>query len=218
MKEYDQAALMELIGPDKIPVKGTLPAAWWISTDPEILAAYDRWKIDYRAHLAEVDEFGASIGLEPGAGLISGWGISADFVGFQPPHRMFVYGPDRIPVPPGWRIDSKSHRLVPVRKTKADRENFINARFKQLRKVPEIRAYMHGMPTELLLDHGFSGMIYQVNYHRGDACVWAYLGGDPDRADPSSRRHFDVDEDLWHRQKLSSLMLLREAAQEASRS
>ena len=203
--------LRTLIG-NRIPT-GAIPAAWWVTTDPKQLAAYDRWLADYDAHRDKMQVFAETIGLTAEDAYFSAWGKTAVLVGFRVPTYMGHWNtdhPEYRPVPDGWRIDKKTDRLVPLRRTKADRDSQANKDFAAHRSIPMVHAYVTGLPTEIHLDdRDFGGTIYRVNYRRGDHCVWAYCGGDPDRQ-PEKQMNDTVDSSVWHRQKLSVLLALRE--------
>ena len=219
----------ELMG-DKLPSKGPLPAAWWLTTDPGQLDAFDRWAKDYAAHVERIGELAATIGLTAEDAYISSFGRRTDLVGFRVPVAMTYWQghPDAQPVPEGWRIhrQTATPKLVPARKTKALREGPVCRAFAAVERFPNVRAYLSGIPTDLYLeDRGWGGgTMYAVNYRRGEACVWAYCGGDPDRQteEQTRRKGFEVDETVWSRMPLSVLAKLMEekaerlAAAEAS--
>lgn len=213
---YYQQDIEYLIGLDRVPVKGPIPAAWWITVHPDQLDAYDRWKADYGIHFDKIDALAHTIGLTANAGRYSSWAKTSTLTGFDPPAGMYLYPsqPNHTPVPQGWRLDRKADRLVPSRKTKADRESQVAKDFAAVRNIPNVRAYLAGLPTEIFLgDRGMGGgTIYGVNYWRGQQCVAAYTGGDPDRCDDP----LAIDTTIWYRQKLSTLVALREKATEAS--
>ncbi|MBV9869115.1 MAG: hypothetical protein JO214_00590 [Frankiaceae bacterium] len=202
----------ELMG-DGIPSKGGLPAAWWLSADADMIAAFDRWLADYKAHVEKIGELAATIGLTAEDGYISTWGKRTDLMGFRVP--TIALGIGSPPPPAGWRIDRQSStpRLVPSRKTKADREGPVAVAFRKVSRLPNVRNYVTGLPDSLYLDdRGWGGTEYPVHYRRGEACVWAYCGGDPDRQseDQKKRREFSHDADLWTRMPLSVLAKLQE--------
>ena len=206
----------ELMG-DSIPSKGGLPAAWWMTVQEFQLEAFDHWLADYREHAEKIGELAATLGLTAEDGYISTWGKRTDLMGFRPPSAMELWPghPDHQPVPEGWRIDRQSgnHRLVPSRKTKALREGPVAKAFKKVARLPNVRSYVTGLPDTLYLDdRGMGGTMYPVHYRRGDRCLWAYCGGDPDRLsdDEKKRRAFDVDEAIWTRMPLSVLAKLQE--------
>ncbi|MCF3939942.1 hypothetical protein [Gordonia tangerina] len=199
MSDYTHAELTKLIG-DKLP-GGGVPAAWWISTDDEVIRLFDEWSDAEFKHQKKVADLGDELGCER-------WftsGMGGALRGFDPPRGMGKWKnhPDYKPVPEGWRIDSKSGYLVPSRKTKADRESDANKRFDELRASPQLST--PGMPSEMWLP----GHIYGTNIRRGEACLMAFSGGDPDRLE--GRREFVVDANLWTRLPLSAFHLMREA-------
>ncbi|ACU41892.1 hypothetical protein SEA_HALEEMA_54 [Mycobacterium phage Haleema] len=214
MTAVDLDTARQLIG-DGVPSTGALPAAWWISTDPEIIEAYDRWKSDYAAHRDRVDAFVRDTFGGTGAEDAMMWshGTRSVISGFTPPHEMTIWPghDDYRPPPTGWRVDSKSHLLVPSRKTKADRESDANKVFDAIKQVPNLGSYIFGLSPELFLDdRGWGGTVYYTRYRRGDNCVWAYSGGDPDRQLTDDRRAFKVAAIVWTRMPLSTLAKLME--------
>lgn len=176
-----------------------------------MLDAYMRWELDHDAHAEKVGALAGSLGLELAAARtwVSFTGTTT-LTGFTPPLEMTLWEhhPDHRPVPPGWRIDKKENLLRPSRKTKAERENQINKVFNSLRRIPDIHTYMRGLPTEISI----RPHIYGMQYYKGSHCVMAYTGGDPDRCVETRPV---IDTEIWHRQKLSDLIALRESASAA---
>lgn len=209
MTQYSAKKLKELTGgvPD-----GSVPAAWWITTNPGQLEAYDRWAADYGDAHKKAVALAKSLGLTADDIYATGWGKRTELTGFRPTHAMTLWPGhrDHQPVPEGWRIDPKLERLMPKRKTKADRESQANKDFAAIRAVPCVHAYLTGLPTEIFIeDRAFgAGTVYRTQYLRGAQCVMAYSGGDPER----SQHAIDIDESVWHRQKLSALIAMREDA------
>lgn len=214
MTGYTKAKLAKLIGP-KIPT-GAIPAAWWITTDPAQLAAYDSWKADYKAHADKIAALAESIGLKLEDSFHTSYDKTSILTGFRVPVGMKYWAgaPGHIAVPPGWRVDRKADRLVPSRRTRADRASEVNKAFAAVRRIPDVHAYLTGMPNQIYLDdRDFGGTIYHVQYRRGANCVMAFSGGDPDRSPDKKRFNNDeIDPKIWHRQKLSTLIALREDA------
>ncbi|AVI03676.1 hypothetical protein SEA_CONFIDENCE_46 [Gordonia phage Confidence] len=195
----DVENIRTLVG-DKLP-GGGVPAAWWITTDAEVLRKFDEWADAEFAHNQAVSALAEELGCKR-------WftfGRGGNVVGFDPPRYMGHWNiehPEYVPIPLGWRIDSKSGYLVPSRRTKKDRESDANKKFAAIKRATQLET--PGMPQDLWLP----GAVYGVSVRRGEACVMAFCGGDPDRAE--SRREFDVDENIWERLPLSTFHLLRE--------
>lgn len=208
---YTADEARELFG-ERIPKIGNaVPAAWWITVDQEQQDAYDRWVNDYEAHRTNIETLAQTIGLHAEDAYYSAWGKSSSLTGFRVPRYMgdswYKDKPEYRPVPDGWRIDRKNDRLVPSRKTKADRESQANKDFSAAKSIPNVAAYITGMPTEIHLDdRDFGGTMYRVQYRRGDRCLAAFSGGDPDRQ-PEKRMN-DAIGPHWQRQKLSVLLAL----------
>ncbi|SIJ54574.1 hypothetical protein [Mycobacteroides abscessus] len=208
MTEYSLKKLKTLVG--QMP-SGSVPAAWWITTDPAQLKAYDQWRSDYTDARKKAVRLAKSLGLSADHIYATSWFKTTEVTGFLPTREMQLWPghPDHRPTPEGWRVDSKMNRLVPKRKTKADRESKANKDFAAIRKVPCVHAYLTGLPSEIYLDdRDFGGTSYRTQYRRGDQCVFAVSGADPDR----SPRTNEIDTSIWHRQKLSALIALREEA------
>lgn len=199
MTDLDYNRIQSLIG-DTLPGGGA-PAAWWLSTDADIIQLFDDWADADTVHHNKI----ADLAKELGCTQWMGGRRRHALLGFIPPSGMTKWEshPDYRPIPEGWRIDSKSRWLVPSRRTKKDRESEANTRFSELRRAPQLST--PGMPQDLWLP----GYIYGVDIRRGDSCVMAFCGGDPDR---TSRNEFTVDETKWERLPLSIFHRLREEA------
>jgi hypothetical protein len=212
MSGFSFDEVKRLVG-DTVPAKGSVPAVWWITTNAAQIAAFDQWRKDFDAHLEKVEALASTIDSKATDAFMFSWGTTSEITGFRVPIYMDYWKrdhPEYRPVPDGWRIDKKKDRLVPSRKTKADRESQVNKDFAAIKRVPNVKAYVSGLPTEIHLDdRDFGGTMYAVNFRRGAGCVWAYSGGDPDRQ-PEKRMNEAVDESIWQRQKLSTLIALRE--------
>lgn len=202
MRTFTQ--VRDLVG-DKLPTGG-IPAAWWIATDAGVVEKFDQWSALEFEHQNAVASLGESLGCK--RWMASGRG--GDVMGFVPPSGMGTWEshPDYQPVPAHWRIDSKSGYLVPSRKTKADRESDAAKQFAAIQRAPDLET--PGMPRDLWIP----GHIYGVSIRRGESCVMAFCGGDPDRAE--GRNEFVVDESIWERLPLSIFHLLREDVKAAS--
>lgn len=213
MTVYSVKDLEYLVGLDQVPLRGPLPAVWWVTVEPELLDAYDRWKADYAVHYERVRVLAESIGVKVESGRTWSFNGRTELSGFTPPHEMLLWAghPEHVPVPAGWRLDRKEGRLVPSRRTKADRESQVNRDWAAVKRIPDVQAYMRGLPNEIMLsDREFGGTMYKVVYWRGVRAVMAYTGADPDRSEDK----LEIDRGLWHRQKLSALATLRERAAE----
>ncbi|KXO92952.1 Uncharacterised protein (plasmid) [Tsukamurella tyrosinosolvens] len=201
--ELDEARV--LIG-DRLPkFKNTLPAAWWIATDPRVVDGYDRYRSSYDAWNKKVFDVADDIGVK--TARISWFGVH----GYEPTDEMRA---GRTVVPVGWRIDSKSGHLVPSRRTKADREAATVQRFKELGHAPQESDFLPTMDIEVRIPtgNGFSFRRYEPHYCRVANAVIAVMNADPDRVPDSDSR---VDTATWHRQKLSVLHALVEEAGDA---
>lgn len=193
--------LQSVVGP--IPA-GDVPAAWWVTTDQAQLAAYDQYRRNYADYFDNrlkplMDE----LGVDTARTWTSPRGTSLK--GFSVPLGMgWPSHPDYRPVPDGWRIDKQNNLLVPIRRTKADRESAANQTMKDLHIVPSAERVMSGLPSELHLPR----CLYWPHYRRGTASVIAFVGGDPDRATSP----YEVDESIWTRHTISEWRELQEEA------
>lgn len=210
MTEYTVDQLEELIGIDNFPNFHGVPAAWWITTDADQLAAWERYRADRNEWFERARALTQKLGLGDKGVMVSSFGKRTDVVGIQPSSEMRKsdwYGPSLVPE--GWRIDSKSGHLKPKRKTKADRESQASKDFASIQRVPDSAAYIKGLPDYLQLDDGpgMSGHLYPFQVRKGEKCLMAFCGGDPDRAE-KSRDHKIAE--WWERQPLSAMHALRE--------
>ncbi|WP_336792985.1 hypothetical protein [Gordonia malaquae] len=194
--------LQSVVGP--IPA-GDVPAAWWITTAPVEIAAYDLYRLKYADYFDNrlkplMDELGvdtARTWRSPRGTSLKGFSVPRG-MGTWPSH------PDYRPVPDGWRIDKQNNLLVPIRRTKADRDSAANRIMKDLHAVPSAERVMSGLARELHLP----GHLYWPHYLRGTASIIAYVGGDPDRADVP----YEVDESIWTRRTVAEWRELQEKA------
>ncbi|QOP66671.1 hypothetical protein SEA_GROOTJR_12 [Gordonia phage GrootJr] len=210
MTEYTVEQLEDLIGLDNFPEFHGVPAAWWITTDADQIARWESYKADRNEWFERARALTQKLGLGDEGVMVSSFGKQTNVVGIQPSQEMRKSewrGPSLVPE--GWRIDSKSGYLKPKRKTKADRESQASKDFESIYRVPDSAAYIKGLPEYLQLDDGpgLSGHLYPFNTRKGEKCLMAFCGGDPDRAE-KSRDHKIAD--WWERQPLSAMHALRE--------
>ncbi|AKJ72224.1 hypothetical protein TPA4_59 [Tsukamurella phage TPA4] len=190
-----------LIG-DRMPrITGAMPAAWWLTTDPEILDGIDEYDAAYKKWhdgvFALADELGVKKAMTGRFGLY----------GFIPTAEMRA---DRTLIPAGWRIDAKRDYLVLSRKRKADRESDAAKRFNEVCAAPQEYRFFTPMDLEVELptdrrDGSFHR--YSPAYRRVEHAVMAVIGADPDRVPGADSK---VETTVWHRQKLSVLVALAE--------
>lgn len=184
--------LAELLGP--MP-PGDVPAAWFISTDDEVLAAWDKYKEDSRAWFAGWDELLAISGLPKTTRAQIEEGLLVGLVpppGAKRPGRWWRYTPTGL--------------LVPRRRTRAEKASEVNALWARLEEIPEAINYLPGMPKVL-----FSGEKTYVPVARKPAAVvLVFLGYDPDKAAAPF-----VPTEAWYRLKISTYLTLVERQQAA---
>lgn len=196
-------ALPEIIGP--LPDTDGPPAAWYMTLDEECLTGYDNWQVDYKDWSDRVAELIQMSGLKMTTCIRYG-GIGRRTVeGFE------ALNP--LDKPPRWWRTTKQGFWVPRKRTKAEREGEILARFDAIQGIPHPIDYIKGMPTALYIRGPLPGgrqVILPEVRKPGDA-VLVLLAADPRNAvepfEPDNR---------WTRLKLSTWHLIKEQ-QEAER-
>lgn len=200
MLDTSPESLAPLVSPLNID---TAPAAWWVTVDSAHLEEYAAFRSDLDTWMKEAGQLARDAGGDPEYVQASRGFGDRRLAGFGT-----VRGQDTAA---GWRIDSKSHLIVPSRRTKADRESDAAKRFAALSAVPTPSRYVTGISHGLFLP----GMWYGVAIARRGTVLLAFCNGDPDRADPGDRRDFTVD-DTWSRIPLSTFHQLREREEDAA--
>ncbi|MFV8136476.1 hypothetical protein ACNQR7_02780 [Mycolicibacterium senegalense] len=61
--DYNDIDVARTLLGDTVPTKGGLPAAWWITTNPDLIAAFDRYRGDFESGREGVERLAQSIGL-----------------------------------------------------------------------------------------------------------------------------------------------------------
>jgi hypothetical protein len=186
--------LAEIIGP--LP-PGDVPAAWWTSCDPEVIAAYDKFTKDHKAWRNRMDKLYRISGLPRRSQRREAIRVSAlgdsYLVGLIPPPTMTT-------VPRWWRRN-KQGVLVPRRYTLMEKKSEVNVLFGRCREIPRACDYMPGLPDTLWT----YDKAYPVHVRKPGSVVLAFVGWPPEGASPA----FEPDS-RWERQKLSTFHLLRE--------
>jgi hypothetical protein len=167
---------------------GDTPAAWYMSTNVEVIAAYERAKEisrkwnDFYAEMLELNE------LPPNSKFVT----HADhFVGIVPPP-----GVDST----RWLRSDREGRLIPRKKTTAEKNSRSNVLWDLLQEKPDI--VLPGMPQSL-----FAGdSIFKPNFRKPAEAVLAFLGVAPEK----SSEPFETGAE-WSRLKLSTFHQLRES-------
>lgn len=189
----DIKSLAELVG--ELPVIDAVPSAWYMSTDPEVLAGHDQWAHDYKVWYDQLTELMEFSGFRTPNVRFGGWG-GEYLIGF------YV---DKEP-PQWWRKDKKGY-IVPRVRTVAERNSEVNQRFRKIQKIPRAINYLPGIPKALFMPGEEPGekRVFWPQVCRPAEAVLVFLGADPDlAADP-----FVVDEQ-WQRMKMSTYHLLAE--------
>jgi hypothetical protein len=191
-------SLAETVGP--LP-EGDVPAAWWVSTHPEVIEKYEAWRQAHQGWRDRFAELCEISGFDRATVRIAALGEDA-LVG------LFVEG---LTEHPWWRQDKKGF-WVPRKRTKAEKSSEVTQRFNAARRIPSVLHYVPGLPHSLWLLN--PDRVYPVKVRRAkgnNTAVLAFVGADPEAASPA----FEVSQH-WARMKLSTYHLLRER-QEAGR-
>jgi hypothetical protein len=186
--DFTLAGMAQTIG--KLP-PGDIPAAWWMSMNHNVLAAYKRYQEDaawWRNQYALL----MGIGGLPYKLRFSTLG-GDQLNGLIPPE-------DMTDPPRWWRID-KEGLLIPRKRTRAERDGEVNKVWDSLQDIPRAVNYLPGIPKVLCTDN----VTYPVHIRKPAEAVLAFVAYDPKKADPL----FEVD-GQWTQLKLSTFHLLRE--------
>ena len=194
--DYGLYSLAEVIG--TVP-PGDTPAAWYASTDAEVIKGWLRFREDAQHWQDRLAELCA----------LSGWDSKGLRTARRGEHRLEGLYVDLKgePVPRWWR-EAKGHYLVPRARTKAEKTSEVAHRFQALRNIPEAVDYLPDMPHSMWHE----GRVYTPIVRRTAQAVLVFFFGDPDTA----TQPFEVGPQ-WARMKMSTFHLLRErqaAAQE----
>jgi hypothetical protein len=185
--------LADVIG--ELPA-GDTPAAWYASTEPEVLKAYQDFKDDHAAWRTRMATLVEVSGLPPSDPpetlIVTGLG-SEYLIGLKPTQSL-------TRTPRWWRVDHQGN-LVPRRRTMAEKNSAVNLAFQAARRIPRAVDYMDGLPNALWAFN----VAYPVHIRKPARAVLVFLGYDPDRADPP----FEVGE-MWTRMKMSTFHMLLE--------
>lgn len=175
----------------KLPPMLTPPAAWFFSMDKEVLAGHEKYEIDYKAWRDSLTELLELSELDPAT--TSYVASVGHLVGLKPTLR--------LDGPPRWWRETKEGYLVPRKRTKAEKTSEVSQRFDKLHDIPRAVDYLKGMPSDLWTENA----IYPVHVRKPGQAVLAFLGHDPDHANPPF-----IIGNQWSRLKLSMLYSLKE--------
>lgn len=170
--------------------EGDLPVCWFISFDPDVLQAWDRFCDDYRAWMQTWNRLLEISGLPPATQIVTS---GTDTLQALSP-------PPGVKTPTGWRKTATGH-LVPRRRTRGEKASEANRLWAALEVVPQAAQYLTGMPPAIWVN----GNAYPIHVRKPAKAVCAFVGVDPDAADPP----FEPD-GRWTRMKLSTFVMLLE--------
>lgn len=171
--------------------EGDVPAAWYSSIHPNVLKGWDKYRAERFSWQDRYHELLAEINLSQGTQFMTS--AKSHFIGIVPPK-----GVKKIP---RWMRLDKNGYWVPRKRTKAEKESRISTLFAQLEHIPQAEEFVPGMPNTLWTSFG----AYPVTFRKPGPSVLAFVGTNPDDADPP----FEVGPQ-WSRMKLSTYHLLRE--------
>lgn len=183
--------------------KGDTPVAWYISQNPDVLEAYQKFsraQKNYRDRLTELCEIS---GFDPKTTIMrTGGGTELFGLEVKTDKTTMAW----------WRL-TKDGYWVPRQRTKAERTSEVFTRFQKLRNVPWAPDFVPGMPSGVWMDGPLdpdgrpSTEVYPVKLYKakdGDA-VLAYIGANPDMA-----KHAFTVGPQWSRLKLSQYHAIKE--------
>lgn len=183
---WDLPDLARVVG--EVPA-GDAPAAWWLSLHPEVLSAYEAWRVQRQAWGDRLTELCQESGLPPRPMTAGG-----ELIGIIPDAGMKA--------PQWWRM-TKEELLVPRKRTRAEKEGDVLRRWLDLNRVPMAVEYLPGMPNTLW---GADKKAYPVHIQRTpEKAVLAFVGYPP----MGAKIAFEPD-GRWTKMKLSTFYQLRE--------
>lgn len=167
---------------------GDVPAAWYMSQNPEVLARYDEYVAErtvWNQHMADLlvySKLPADIQfITLGQGFLKG---------LMPPAGA-------AKPPRWWRIEDKL--LVPRKRTRAEKASEVNRLWAKLQSVPQPR--LPGLPDTLWIGE----MAYAPTVRKPGQAVLVFLARTPEQA----TQPYELGPE-WHRLKVSTFHLLRE--------
>lgn len=195
---YSLPELAEMLGP--MPA-GDTPAAWWVSTDPDVLAGYDLYAADRKSWFRRWNQLLGISGFPSDSAAKTA--ESNTLIGVMPPAGATVSSR-------WWRRASHTAYYVPRKRTREEKASEVNGLFAQLIDIPVAIDYLPGIPSSLwakvqMGEHDYRREGYPVTARRPAQAVCAFVGVDPVVADPA----FEVSE-AWLSMKVSTFLQLRE--------
>jgi hypothetical protein len=199
--------LAEVLGP--LP-PGDTPAAWWYSTSPKVVEAYQLWEKDHRSWRNRIAKLYKISGFpHPYKSRKYKRGNEIRIAGIASDHLVGLYPPPGMGDPPRWWRLDRTGILVPRRYTVAEKNSEVSKLFKQCQQIPIPAKYCPGIPATLWIPSPTPGgptHAFPVQLRRPGEAVLAFVGWPPAGATPP----FEPDPELWEPLKLSTWHLLRE--------
>lgn len=173
------------------------------SSDPALLAAWERMRVSAHAHHDATDAMVVDLGFPADHPV---W-VRDD----HPGQRVTGFGIPESGAPDGWRVETKyGDMMVPRRSTKVGKA--IQAKIDAIGLRPDGRTVIKnfGMPLRV-----FAGLrLMSPGVARKDDTVWVKWGQDPRTGDGGELKvnpHDRVDMDIWTQVMLSEFVLMVEA-------
>lgn len=174
------------------------------TSDPRVLESFTKAKDAHAEWRKAIHEFTKSVHPEAGPMVGTTWGVD-NFDGISLVD----------PIPDGWRVMKQKRGadfLVPKRSVKAGKA--AGAQLDALRKAPDVRASLLGMPN--LVWHGMGSTSPGVDDRLEDGVLYVTWSTDPIKADKGFSNTAELDLDIWERVKLSEFYALKEAKEQVS--
>lgn len=193
MPEHSLKSMAEVVG--TLP-GGDIPAAWYLSLDPEVLAKYEQWRQAYAAWKDRYTELCERNGIAP-------------TTKYRRLGEDTVLGIDgTAELNPTWWRKTKEGYWVPRKRTRAEKTSEAFQRFHAARRIPNAFRYVPGIASSVWIEgkgNDWATHVYPVHLRKPGQAVLAFVGVNPDHACPP----FEVGPQ-WSRMKLSVYHQLRE--------
>ena len=175
------AAVIGLLPP------GDVPAAWYMSQNPEVLSRYDEYTAERTTWNQDMAELLAYSKLP----------AHTQFVTLAGGCLSGLVPPEGAKVPRWWRKEGAL--LVPRKRTRAEKASEVNRLWAQLVQVPQPK--LPGLPDTLWLgQHAYAPIV-----RKPGQAVLVFLARTPEQA----TQPYELGPE-WHRLKVSTFHLLRE--------
>ena len=193
LPDHSLKSLAELVG--TLPA-GDVPTAWYLSTHPEVLDAYQKFQVDHKAWRDRFAELCECAGLTAGKVKMSTYGGESLRGLYDKPTKDLRW----------WRL-TKDGIWTPRKRTKAEKNSVIAQRFRAAAVIPCAVSYLPGMPHSLWLPGPeMATTVYPVHVRKSGEAVVVFLGAEPEDA---TEFPFEVGPQ-WSRMKLSTYHALKE--------